>query len=114
MNKFNQLSKDIVSAVQLFAEFGSRGEYVRKGVTIVINDVTNPEQEGVYLARLARQVAKRKGVEYAYEWFLKAFADNVYSKNERRNKLAPWSKFIIRKDEKELNSFLMSCLPKQA
>lgn len=114
MKNFNSLSKDIRNAVALFSEFGSRGEYVRKGVTIVINDVTNPEQEGVYLARLARQVAKRKGAEYAYEWFLKAFADNVYSKNERRNKPAPWSKFIMRRDEKELDSYLMSCLPKQA
>ena len=87
MKNFNSLNKSIVSAVKLFAEFGSRNEYVRKGVTIIINDVTNPEAEGIYLARLARQIAKREGVEYAYEWALKAFTDGVYSKNERRNKV---------------------------
>lgn len=87
MKNFNSLSKDIRNAVSLFAEFGSRNEYVRKGVTIIINDVKNPEAEGIYLARLARQVAKREGIEYAYEWALKAFADGVYGKNERRNKV---------------------------
>lgn len=87
MKNFNSLNKSIVSAVKLFAEFGSRNEYVRKGVTIIINDVADPEAEGIYLARLARQVAKREGVEYAYEWALKAFTDGVYGKNERRNKV---------------------------
>ena len=87
MNKLMSLSKDIVNAVSLFAEFGSRGEYSKFGKTIIVNDVTNHEKEGIYLARLARQIAKREGVEYAYEWFLKAFADNVYAKNERRNKV---------------------------
>lgn len=87
MKNVNSLSKDIRNAVALFAEFGSRNEYVRKGVTVIINDVINPEAEGIYLARLARQVAKREGIEYAYEWALKAFTDGVYSKNERRNKV---------------------------
>ena len=87
MKNFNQLNKDIVSAVKLFAEFGSRNEYVRKGVTIVINDVTDPETEGVFLARLARQVAKREGVEYAHEWAMKAFVDGVYNRLQVRNKV---------------------------
>ncbi len=87
MKNFNQLNKDIVSAVKLFAEFGSRNEYVRKGVTIVINDVTDPETEGVFLARLARQVAKREGVEYAHEWAMKAFVDGVYNRLQMRNKV---------------------------
>ena len=87
MKNFNSLSKDIRNAIALFAEFGSRNEYIHKGVTIIINDVTNPEAEGIYLARLARQVAKREGIEYAYEWALKAFTDGVYGKNERRNKV---------------------------
>lgn len=110
MKNFNSLNKDIVSAVALFAEFGSRGEYVRKGVTIVVNDVTEPEKEGIYLARLARQIAKRQGVEYAHEWAMKAFADNIYAKNERRNKPAPWSKFELRKNEKTLQDYLESCV----
>lgn len=87
MKNLNSLSKDIRNAVVLFAEFGSRNEYIRKGVTIIINDVADPETEGIYLARLARQVAKREGVEYAYEWALKAFTDGIYGKNERRNKV---------------------------
>lgn len=84
--KNNQLSKDIRNAVLLFAEFGSRGEYIRKGVTIVINDVTDPENEGIFLARLARQVAKKQGIEYAYEWAMKAFTDGVYNRLQARNK----------------------------
>lgn len=114
MKNFNSLSKDIRNAVALFAEFGSRNEYIRKGVTIVINDVTDPENEGIFLARLARQVAKREGVEYAHEWAMKAFADGVYNRLQARNKPAPWSRFELRKYEKELDTYLMSCLPEQA
>lgn len=87
MKNLNSLSKDIRNAVALFAEFGSRGEYIRKGVTIVINDVTDPEAEGVFLARLARQVAKRQGIEYAHEWAMKSFADGVYNRLQARNKV---------------------------
>ena len=86
MKKLNSLSKDIRNAVALFAEFGSRNEYIRKGVTIVINDVTDPEAEGIFLARLARQVAKRQGVEYAHEWAMKAFTDGIYNRLQARNK----------------------------
>ena len=86
MKNFNQLNKDIVSAVKLFAEFGSRNEYIRKGVTIVINDVVDPEAEGVFLARCARQIAKKQGVEYAHEWAMKAFVDGVYNRLQARNK----------------------------
>lgn len=114
MKNFNQLNKDIVSAVRLFAEFGSRGEYIRKGRTIVVNDVTDPKAEGVFLARCARKIAKRTSVEYAHEWAMKAFVDGVYNRLQARNKPAPWSRFIMRKDEKELDSYLMSCLLKQA
>lgn len=87
MNKLNSLSKDIVSAVKLFAEFGSRGEYIRKGVTIVVNDVREPEAEGLFLARCARKIAKRQGVAYAYEWAMKAFTDGVYNRLQVRNKI---------------------------
>ena len=114
MKNFNQLNKDIVNAIELFAEFGSRNEYIRKGRVIVVNDVDNPKAEGIFLARCARKIAKREGVEYAHEWAMRAFVDGVYNRLQNRNKPAPWSKFIMRKDEKELNSYLMSCLPKQA
>lgn len=86
MKKLNSLSKDIVNAVKLFAEFGSRNEYVRKGVTVIVNDVREPEKEGIYLARLARQIARKQGVEYAYEWALKAFSDGIYNRLQTRNK----------------------------
>lgn len=110
MKKLNSLSKDIVSAVKLFSEFGSRGEYIRKGVTIVVNDVDEPEKEGIFLARCARQIAKRQGVEYAYEWFLKAFAEGAYNRLQKRNKPAKWSRFELRKNEKELHDYLESCI----
>lgn len=87
MKKLNSLSKDIRNAVALFAEFGSRNEYIRKGVTIVINDVVDPEAEGVFLARCARQIAKKQGVEYAHEWAMKAFVDGVYNRLQTRNKV---------------------------
>lgn len=85
MKNLNVLSKNIVSAVRLFAEFGSRGEYVRKGVTVIVNDVREPEAEGVFLARCARQIARKQGVEYAYEWALKAFTDGIYNRLQARN-----------------------------
>lgn len=86
MKKLNSLSKDIRNAVALFAEFGQRGHYERKGQVIIQNDVTDPENEGIFLARLARQVAKREGVEYAYEWAMKSFTDGVYNRLQIRNK----------------------------
>lgn len=86
MNKFNQLNKDIVNSIQLFAEFGQRGYYERKGKVIVMNDVTDPEQEGVFLARCARKIARKQGVEYAHEWAMKAFVDGVYNRLQIRNK----------------------------
>ena len=86
MNKFNSLSKDIVNAVGLFAEFGQRGHYEHKGRVIIQNDVNDPKAEGVFLARCARQIAKRMGNAYAYEWALKAFADGVYNRLQIRNK----------------------------
>ena len=87
MKNFNSLSKDIVSAVQLFAEFGSRNEYIRKGRTIVVNDVTDPEGEGVFLARCARKIARKQGVEYAHEWAMKAFVEGTYNRLQARNKV---------------------------
>ena len=86
MNKFNQLNKDIVNSIQLFAEFGQRGYYERKGKVIVMNDVTDPEREGVFLARCARKIARKQGVEYAHEWAMKAFVDGVYNRLQIRNK----------------------------
>ena len=114
MKNFNQLNKDIINSIQLFAEFGQRGHYERKGQVIIQNDVTDPEGEGVFLARCARKIARKQGAEYAHEWAMKAFSEDVYNRLQTRNKPAPWSKFIMRKDEKELDSYLMSCLPKQA
>lgn len=87
MKKLNSLSKDIVNAVALFAEFGQRGHYERKGQVIIQNDVTDPKSEGIYLARLARQVARKQGVEYAYEWAMQAFVDGVYNRLQARNKV---------------------------
>lgn len=87
MKKNNSLSKDIRSAVVLFAEFGQRNHYERKGKVIIQNDVTDPESEGIFLARCARQIAKREGVEHAYEWALKAFSDGVYNRLQTRNKI---------------------------
>ena len=87
MKNFNQLNKDIVNAVSLFAEFGQRNHYERKGKVIIQNDVTDPESEGIFLARCARQIAKREGVEYAHEWALKAFTDGVYNRLQTRNKI---------------------------
>ena len=87
MKKLNSLSKDIISAVELFAEFGQRGHYERKGQVIIQNDVTDPEKEGIFLARLARQIAKRQGVEFAHEWAMKAFVDGVYNRLQIRNKV---------------------------
>lgn len=87
MKNFNQLNKDIVNAVSLFTEFGQRNYYERKGKVIVMNDVTDPESEGIFLARCARQIAKREGAEHAYEWALKAFTDNVYNRLQTRNKV---------------------------
>ena len=86
MNKFNSLSKDIVNAVELFAEFGQRGHYEHKGKVIVVNDVTNPEGEGVFLARCARKIARKQGVAYAYEWALQQFTEGVYNRLQIRNK----------------------------
>jgi hypothetical protein len=87
MNKFNSLSKDIVSAVELFAEFGSRNEYVRKGKVIIVNDVYDPKAEGLFLARCARKVARKQGVEYAHEWAMKQFVEGAYNRLQARNKI---------------------------
>lgn len=111
--KNNQLSKDIRNAVALFAEFGQRGHYEHKGRVIIQNDVTDPQGEGLFLARCARKIAKRQGVEYAYEWALKAFDNGVYNRLQARNK-SKFGKFELRKDAKEIEALLMSCMPKQA
>ena len=85
MKTFNSLSKDIVNAISLFAEFGQRGHYERKGRVIIQNDVNEPKAEGIFLARCARKIAKREGVEHAYDWALKAFADGAYNRLQKRN-----------------------------
>lgn len=87
MKNFNSLSKDICNAVSLFAEFGQRNYYERKGKVIIMNDVTDPEAEGVFLARCARKIAKREGVEHAYEWALKQFTEGAYNRLQARNKV---------------------------
>lgn len=87
MKNFNQLNKDIVNSIQLFAEFGQRGYYERKGRVIIMNDVTDPEGEGVFLARCARKIAKRMGAEYAHEWAMKAFSEGAYNRLQTRNKI---------------------------
>lgn len=111
MKNFNSLSKNIVSAVKLFAEFGSRNEYVRKGVTVIINDVVDPEAEGVFLARLARQVAKRQGVEYAYDWAMKAFVDGIYNRLQARNKVNCSEVSKRLEDRKRLREYFDSLPP---
>ena len=87
MKNLNVLSKDIVNAVVLFAEFGQRNYYERKGKVIIMNDVYEPEAEGIFLARCARKIAKREGVEYAHEWAMKAFTEGVYNRLQTRNKI---------------------------
>ena len=87
MKNFNQLNKDIVNAVSLFAEFGQRNHYERKGKVIIQNDVTDPESEGIFLARCARKIARKQGTEYAHEWAMKAFSDNVYNRLQTRNRI---------------------------
>ena len=87
MKNFNQLNKDIVNAVSLFAEFGQRNHYERKGNVIIMNDVTDPEGEGIFLARCARKIARKQGTEYAHEWAMKAFTDGVYNRLQTRNKI---------------------------
>lgn len=87
MKNFNQLNKDIVNAISLFAEFGQRNHYEHNGKVIIMNDVTDPESEGIFLARCARKIAKREGVECAYDWAMKAFVDNVYNRLQTRNKI---------------------------
>lgn len=87
MKNFNQLNKDIVNAISLFAEFGQRNYYERKGKVIIMNDVTDPEAEGVFLARCARKIAKRMGTEYAHEWAMKAFSEGAYNRLQTRNKI---------------------------
>ena len=87
MKNFNQLNKDIVNAVSLFAEFGQRNYYERKGKVIIMNDVYEPEAEGIFLARCARKIAKRMGTEYAHEWAMKAFSEGAYNRLQTRNKI---------------------------
>lgn len=87
MKNFNQLNKDIVNAVSLFAEFGQRNYYERKGKVIIMNDVYEPEAEGIFLARCARKIAKRMGAEYAHEWAMKAFSEGAYNRLQTRNKI---------------------------
>lgn len=87
MKNFNSLSKDIRNAVSLFAEFGQRNHYEHNGKVIIMNDVTDPEGEGIFLSRCARKIAKREGVECAYDWAMKAFVDNVYNRLQTRNKI---------------------------
>lgn len=87
MKNFNQLNKDIVNAISLFAEFGQRNHYERKGNVIIMNDVTDPEAEGIFLARCARKIARKQGTEYAHEWAMKAFVDGVYNRLQVRNKI---------------------------
>ena len=87
MKNFNQLNKDIVNAVSLFAEFGQRNYYERKGKVIIMNDVYEPEAEGIFLARCARKIAKRMGTEYAHEWAMKAFTEGAYNRLQIRNKI---------------------------
>ena len=87
MKNLNSLSKDIRNAVSLFAEFGQRNHYERKGKVIIMNDVYEPEAEGIFLARGARKIAKRMGTEYAHEWALKAFSEGAYNRLQTRNKI---------------------------
>ena len=85
-NSLNVLSNDIRKAIELFAEFGQRNHYERKGHVIVMNDVTEPEAEGIFLARCARNIARKQGNAYAYEWALEQFTEGAYNRLQARNK----------------------------
>lgn len=87
MKNFNQLNKDIVNAISLFAEFGQRNYYERKGKVIIMNDVYEPEAEGIFLARCARKIARKQGAEYAHEWAMKQFVEGAYNRLQARNKV---------------------------
>ena len=111
MNKFNQLNKDIYKAIQLFAEFGSRGEYIRKGRVIIVNNVYDVEEEGNFLARCARRVARDKGIAYAYEWAMKSFTEDVYNRLQTRNKINRSETSKRLEDRKRLQEYLNSLPP---
>lgn len=81
------LANDVMKAVALFAEFGQRGHYERKGRVIIENDVYDVIGEGIFLARCARKIARKQGIEYAHEWALQQFTDNVYNRLQTRNKI---------------------------
>ena len=85
-NSLNTLNKDVLNAVDLFAEFGERGHYEKKGKVIVMNDVTDPKAEGLFLSRCARKIARKQGIAYAHEWAMNAFTNNVYNRLQLRNK----------------------------
>ena len=75
MKNNNSLTNDIQKAVSLFHEFGVRDYAIR----------SNEPEEGIYLARLARKVAKSKGSAYAYEWALDQYNKLTYERNYFRN-----------------------------
>ena len=83
-NTNDMLTHDICKAVGLFSTFGYRCKY---------RSYDNYD-EAIYLSRLCRKIAKKHNgdIHYAYESFLKMYADMVYEKN------------IIRNEEKPMNS----------
>ena len=84
MKNNSNLTNDIVKAVNLFHEFGVRDFAVR----------ANDSKEGIYLARLARKIEKRKGTAYAYEWALQQYNKLAFERNELRN-ICHMSRFAI-------------------
>ena len=76
-NKYTHFQHDIIKAVALFDTFGYRCQ--RYGYTNY--------EEAIYLSRVCRKIAKKHNdnISYAYDLFLKFYADMLYEKNIMRN-----------------------------
>ena len=89
-NKYDILTHDICKAIGLFSQFGDRYE---------LRTYDNYD-EAIYLARVCRKIAKNHNgnVCYAYEMFLKMYANKTYEKNLIRNEETPIAKKYSRLD----------------
>ena len=84
-DKYTRLQHDIYTAIGLFGSFGYREKY---------REYTNYE-EGIYLFRICKKIAKKHNddTSYAYNMFLKFYADMLYEKNIMINEDHNWYKY---------------------
>ena len=82
---YTRLQHDIYTAIGLFSTFGYREE--RYGYTNY--------EEGTYLYRICKKIAKKHNddISYAYDLFLKFYANMLYEKNIMRNEDHDWYKY---------------------